>query len=251
MRNLIHNMQGELIKNKRGAFFPIHIIAPVLGAAILLGYFHLRRFSTQEQFVDYYVLMLSMYPFMISLAVNMVFKKEEENNFSNILSAPKRENAVLAKLLLLSMMGMIAELFIIGLFEGIAGNCASIKCLFCIFLIVMFSNIMIYIFHSFLFLCFGSSMNLFGGICETVMSMVALTGLGDAWWNYMPFSMGARGANVLYLIEAPYTQKILEIRPALQDEIKTLTFMIIVELMIANLVFFTWIKRWEGRKTFE
>lgn len=106
-------MQGELIKNKRGAFFPIHIIAPVWGAASLLGYFHLRRFSTQEQFVDYYVLMLSMYPFMISLAVNMVFKKEEENNFSNILSAPKRENAVLAKLLLLSMMGMIAELFII------------------------------------------------------------------------------------------------------------------------------------------
>ena len=183
--------------------------------------------------------------------VNLIFKKEEENNFFNMLSAVNRESAMLAKLLLLNGMGMMAELILMGLFEVIVGKAASIKCLIGIFSIVMFSNIIIYIFHSFLFLCFGSSINLFAGICETVMSMVFLTGLGDGIWKFMPFAMGARGANVLYFIDQPYTKKIMELRTVLQNEITTLPFIIVVELILAHLLFFGWLKRWEGRKTFE
>lgn len=251
MKHLKNNIRSELIKNKRGIFFPIHVVAPMFAAALILEYFYVRQFSLQEQFVNYYVLMQAAFPFMISLVVNLIFKKEEENNFFNMLSAVNRESAVLAKLLLLNGMGMMAELILMGLFEVIVGKAASIKCLIGIFSIVMFSNIIIYIFHSFLFLCFGSSINLLAGICETVMSMVFLTGLGDGIWKFMPFAMGARGANVLYFIDQPYTKKIMELRTVLQNEITTLPFIIVVELILAHLLFFGWLKRWEGRKTFE
>ena len=242
---------AEIIKLKKSCFFWVHMLVPLVGAIIVMLYYHLSSQTIEFKFMMYMTMVAAAFPFMIALVTAISFQREEENNFYLLLSVTNRNAILLAKLTILFTMGCFSTLLALALFPVLIGKCYSVTLFLQLFIMICVSNVILYMVHSFWCLCFGKIVSIFGGICETLIALVFLTGLGDVIWKYVPCSMGTRGSNMLILLADENLSSYAEIKSVYLAELNVLPVIGIIEIIIVLTLFLAWFQKWEGRKVYE
>jgi ABC-2 type transport system permease protein len=106
-------------------------------------------------------------------------------------------------------------------------------------------SVFLYILHLFVSLRFGRGASIGLGIVESLISALALTGLGDGKWYYIPCTWSARLCDCLVFIWNNPSQAVG------YTEIEKCMMVAIPATITAFVISLFWFQRWEGSRSNE
>lgn len=238
---LISLVHADLIKQRHTAYFGIHTLIPIVGAALFTFYYLLYKAVDELQRLKLLLELTAMvFPVLIGIIVGLnILQEEKAGRFQNILATPHRAKIMLSKFFVLYFSGIFSLFALFILFAAAAGTNEFIPFgpLIQSVLGLALGNFAIYVLHLFLSLKFGLAISLFWGVFECLQcilfSNIELHGL----WRYVPFSWSVNCVHDILngKIASNSAQRI----------------MISILSVGALLAFLYWFTRWEGRKNYE
>ncbi len=239
---LYSSVSSELMKLKHTSFWAIHIIVPILGAALFTFYFLQYGNEGSDKKLKLIMEVIAMaFPLLISIITGLsILQEERASYFQNVLTVSNRGKSFLSKLIVLYGAGVISLLaltflFVLGISVAGKAEVIQITLLLKAVLGMAVGNLIIYILHLFLSFKFGIGVSLFWGVFETLQcimySNIELHGIA----RYIPFSWAV---NLMHDI--------------LNKSENIVEFIAIPLLTIAALIItLVWFNNWEGRKNYE
>lgn len=249
MKAFIRLYKAEFYKQRKGIFYPLHFAAPILLSVVFFLFFLGRRNSITAIGVESYFFQVIglVLPFLISILCGMVSKNElEAGGGSNLLKLPKRGLGLLAQLSMMltlcagslggSIVGFYAVLKLLGLaFPPLLG-------LFSIIGFLWMSTIFLYILHLFIGYAFGVGVDCIIGFFGIIVSAVAMTGLGDHIWYFLPHSWSLR------IVRTQLLGSLGQLGTQVgKQELTMAVGVIIVCSLVGFFLYLLWINHWEGR----
>lgn len=206
MNEYCRYLKSDIYKLRHSWFFTIHLLFPVLGAALMLLDSHLSSRDELNKLAGFAQIIAMAFPFVISIVCQIVAEQElQAGNFQNILTLPSRKKAFFSKLGILLTSGLFSVALSAVLFGVPFSYFTGIKLSwgFFIFIPVVLwaSNVMIYGLHLLLAFRFGRNFGISMGVIGSLLSALLQTGLGDGRWYVIPYGLGVRFAeNILLYI---------------------------------------------------
>lgn len=244
MKTIVRNVKSDYIKLKHTSILWIHIMIPILGALMFMGYFALYRNVDDEVKVSFVTeILVCVYPIIIGVIVGMlVLLEEKAGHFKEMLSvSTSRKIPVLSKLILSVLLGAFSVFLTYGL---LAAGCQILHLLkvvpvlfflkICIRIVI--GNIIIYLFHIFLSIRFGLGCSIFVGVFEGLLSVLFSNIDVPNLWSFVPSIWGIK-----------LTQQLLQGKT--MNGISILTMVVIFAAVL--IIILMWFSRWEGRKYYE
>lgn len=244
MKTIVRNVKSDFIKMKHTSILWIHIMIPILGALMFLGYFALYRNVKDEVKVSFVTeILVCVYPIIIGVIVGMMLLLEEKaGHFKEMLAvSTSRKVPVLSKLILSVLMGAFSVFLTYGL---LAAGCQIFHLLevvpvvfflkICIQIIM--GNIILYLFHIFLSIRFGLGCSIFVGVFEGLLTVLFSNIDVSNLWSFIPSIWGIK-----------LTQQLLQGGNINGTSIFTMAVIFAAVLIIILM----WFSRWEGRKYYE
>ena len=240
---ILRGIRSEFIKLRHAAVLWIHILIPVLGAAVFLLYFALYP-QVEDSSKMAFVLELTaiVFPVVISVICGMMAALEEKAaGFQGMLSNKDgRTISYLNKLAAAIILGGISTALLVGItFFGISFfSSAQVSYgKFALAALGMFAgSVPLYMIQMCLSIKWGLGGSVFVGVIGSLLSIM-FSNVDAAIWPFIPFTWGIR---------------------ILQNIIHTTTISTGIELSIvigvsAIILFLSlvWFQRWEGRKSSE
>lgn len=239
---LYSSVRSELMKLKHTSFWAIHIVIPILGAALFIFYFLLYDSVDSDKRLKLIMELIAMsFPLLISIIAGLnLLQEEKASYFQNVLAVSNRSDKFLSKLIVLYGAGAISlsaltAFFILGI--SLAGKAETIQIglLVKAVLGIAVGNLIIYILHLFLSFKFGIGISLFWGVFETLQcimySNIELHGIT----RLIPFSWAV---NLMH--------------DMLDRSGNIMEFAVILLLTVVVLILtLIWFNNWEGRKNYE
>jgi ABC-2 type transport system permease protein len=224
----------------------IHILIPLAAAILFISYYSGSPWNAETKISGYFEAIGAAFPLMIGLISGKCIEQERQSgNFQTMLCGVKSRSAAYAsKLIVLLIPGMIAIAIAIGVFA--AGFQTAPGLLYfkaAGFLIA--GSIFPYILHLFVSLRFGRGASIGLGIVESLISALALTGLGDGKWYYIPCTWSARLCDCLVFIWINTSKSIG------YAEIEKCIMVAIPATIAAFVISLFWFQRWEGSQSNE
>lgn len=193
------SFRSELIKLKRQPLVWIHLLVPLAGIAIFLGYYSYTTFPAISKISAYMQVLAIAFPTMIGIVCSVAADQEASaGQYQQLLASSKRLTSLAAKLTMLLLLGYCSSLLAAAGFGtgfryilkqqstwslGPYVEAASLLFGSCLFL---------YILHLFISLRFGKGASIGLGIVESLVGALLLTGLGDYIWIYIPSAWPVR-----------------------------------------------------------
>lgn len=236
------SLRSELIKLKHTSFWAIHIVIPILGAALFVFYFLQYKSVGSDKKLKLMIELVAMaFPLLISIITGRtVLLEERAAYFQNVLAVSNRSKRFLSKLMVLYGAGVISllalnSLFLFGI--SLAGKAGTIQIGLLLKAVagIAAGNLIIYVLHLFLSFQFGIGISLFWGVFETlqciVYSNIELQGAA----RLIPFSWAVNLAQDML------------------DKSESLTELAVILLLTvaALIITLVWFHHWEGRKNYE
>jgi lantibiotic protection ABC transporter MutG family permease subunit len=247
MTTLIRCMYSDLKKMKHTSMLWIHILLPLGAAGLFLFYYSMSTWKVDSKISGYLEFIGISYPLIIGLICSKAMEQEgQAGNFQNMLCCIKSRAAMYtSKLIVMLLLGAVSILLAVGVFAAgfktapvfLYGKAAE-------FLVV--GNIFLYILHLFVSCQYGRGASIVLGIFESMISALALTGLGDGRWYYIPCTWSARLCD--YLIYIWTNPKSADIGAA---QINRCVFIAAPATIAAFVFSLLWFRNWEGRKNYE
>ena len=240
--SLYSSVRSELMKLKHTSFWAIHILVPVLGAALFVFYFLQYGSVDSDKKLKLILELITMaFPLLASMiAGRNVLQEERASYFQNVLAVSDRSKSFLSKLVILYGAGIISLLLlslllILGVSLGGKAEAVKIGLLFKAVFGIAAGNLIIYLLHFFLSFRFGMGASLFWGVFETlqciIYSNVELRGAA----RLIPFSWAV---NLM--------QDMLNGTESISELVA-----IILLTAVAMIIILVWFHNWEGRKNYE
>ena len=247
MLTLIRCIRSDCRKLRRTFMLPIHIFVPVVISALFLAYYSVSPWKTESKLSGFLEFIAVSFPLIIGLISAKAIEQEgQAGSFQNMLCGIKSRTAVyLSKLILLFVLGVISASLAIEIF-GAFFKAAPVVLYLKAIGVLIFSNIFLYVLHQFVSLQFGRGTSIGLGIAESLISALALTGLGDGKWYFIPCTWGARLCDYLVYIWS-YPASI----PIANVEIIKGILIAGISSTIAIVASIFWFRNWEGRKTYD
>ena len=244
MNEYCRYLKSDIYKLRHSCFFAIHLLLPVLGAALMLLYSLISSDSGLSKLSAFTQILAIAFPFVISIVCQVVAEQElQAGHFQNMLTLKSRQKAVFSKLAILLLSGLFSATFVTVLFGAAYSYITETKLpagFFVFIPIVLWgSNVMIYGLHLNLAFSFGRSFGIGIGVMGSLLSALLQTGLGAGIWYVIPYGLGVRFADaaLTYLFHFP---------SAANPEILTgIIFCITVTCGIIGLTAF-WFSRYGG-----
>lgn len=248
MASLLGLLRADLLKTRRTPFLLLHLLAPLLAAAVFLAYYSYSPWSATDKVQAYFQVLGCAFPTLIALVSSMTVEQEAlAGHFQGMLALPaQRIKVYISKLLLLLIYSLSAVLLAVLLFGvgfryllgqdglGIGFYWSSAGILFG-------SNVFLYLLHSFASLRFGRGPSIGIGIVGSLIAALLLTGLGEGIWVYIPFAWGARLISIWTVHAAGTTL------PLAGSQADTGIIVCIFATLAAAVLSCLWFRRWEGR----
>ena len=230
---------SEFLKTKRLKFRLAHVLIPVCTDVFFLAYYHYCAWDNVMKRAAYFQVLSMGFPFLISLFCTLLAEQESSaGSLFNMLSAPGRRLAFLAKLLLLILSGGFSVFLASSLFAaGYAGYSDYIFYAEAA-LLLWTGSLPLYICHLFLSMRFPKAVSLGVGITESLLTALMVTPLGDFIWKYIPCAWSARW--ITQLTEIRFLQK----APDSNIYTTLLSCVIMIVVLLFTFVFFA--DRFEG-----
>lgn len=211
-------LKSDIYKLRRSWFFRVHLLLPVLGAALMLLYSHLSSDSGFNKLAAFTQIIAIAFPFVISVVCQIAADQElQAGRFQNMLTLTSRSKAVFSKLTILLSAGLFSAVLSAVLFGVAFSHMTGAKLpigFFVLIPIVLWAgNVMVYGLHLIIAFHFGRNLGISIGVVGSLLSALLQTGLGTGLWYAIPYGMGVRFAEsaLAYLFELPLVEK-LEIR---------------------------------------
>ena len=186
-------MASEFLKTKRLKFRLAHVLIPVCTDVFFLSYYHYCAWDNVMKTTAYFQVLSMGFPFLIGLFCTLLAEQESSaGSLFNMLSAPGRRHAFLAKLLLLILCGGFSVFLASSLFAAGYVEYSDYTFYAEAALLLWTGSLPLYIYHLLLSLCFPKAVSLGAGIAESLLAALMVTPLGDFIWKYIPCAWSAR-----------------------------------------------------------
>lgn len=240
-------IRSDSKKFKRTLMLPIHIFVPVVISALFLAYYSVSPWKTELKLSGFLEFIAISFPLIIGLISAKAIEQEgQAGSFQNMLCGIKSRTIVyLSKLILLFVLGIISVLLAVGIFGGFFKTAPAILYFEAIGVLII-SNIFIYVLHQFVSFRFGRGASIGLGIAESLISALALTGLGDGKWYFIPCAWGGRLCDYLVYIWSNPASFLIG-----NTEIIKGILIAGISSPIAIIASILWFRNWEGRKTYD
>ncbi|APM38667.1 lantibiotic immunity ABC transporter MutG family permease subunit [Clostridium kluyveri] len=251
-------IKSDFYKIRRTAMFWIHIIVPILISLLFVAYYGTSTAAVDNvSKMGLYMQILSVgFPLIIGIVCAMDVEQEyDAGNFQGLLMSEHKLLSFSSKICMLLFMAFFSLIIAIGIFVlgleflvhkdvfnfYIYGN---------IILILLFSQIFLYILHLLLSFCFGTGVSIGLGIAESLVSALMLTGLGDVIGKWIPCSWGGRIIqNYIILNSDVYDINVLlyKFQGLYMNEFKLGIYICGIATIILFLLSLIWYNYFEGR----
>lgn len=205
MKELFGLVRAESWKMRHTLIPALHLIIPVGGILVFLGYYSYSAWSEEDKVFAYIQVLSVALPLVVSILCSMSVSLEEAGHFQTLLSIqPHKALALLAKWVTLSLLGLGAILLAVcGFAAGYGVMRGSMVFSWRQYVILAGSlwvcSINLYILHSFFNLAFGKTISMCVGTAQSLVAALFLTGLGEGVWTFFPCSYSGRWSGYLLL----------------------------------------------------
>lgn len=246
MPTLIRCIRSDFQKFRHTSMLWIHILIPLAAAVLFVSYYSVSPWNAEAKISGYFEVIGIAFPLMIGLISGKSVEQERQSgNFQTMLCGVKsRSAAYTSKLFVLLMQGIIAIAIAIGVFAAGFQTAPEILYFKAADLLIV-GSILPYILHLFVSLQFGRGASIGLGIAESLISALALTGLGDGKWYYIPCTWSARLCDCLVSIWLNPSKAIG------YAEIEKCMMVVIPATIVAFVISLFWFHRWEGSRSNE
>ena len=203
-------LKSDIYKLWHSWFFAVHLIFPVLGAALMLLDSYLSSSDELNKLAAFAQLIAIAFPFEISVVCQIVAEQElHAGHFQNMLTLPSRQNAIFSKFAILLISGLFSvtlSTVLFGvLFSYFTGTKLPVGFFIFIPIVLWASNVMMYGLHLILAFRFGKNLGISIGVIGSLLSALFQTGLGDGRWYVIPYGLGIRFADntLIYIFHLP------------------------------------------------
>ena len=236
-------IKSELYKFKHTWVLWIHFVLPVLyGLVFYLASqtTGLKKFSPDETIQNYFTLLGAAVPIVVGVLISKVADMESgAGHFQLLLSAPSRTRAYLGKAGALFLGFIWATSVAVGVFGGIFGH-QTLAVWFAALLLLLAASVAVYLIHLWVALALGSVPSIGLGVVETLIALLAMTGLGDKLWYFIPCTWPARLPGT-YILAIAYQNHSLLAAEMAKWGFSALP--ITVMIFIGSII---WFNRWDG-----
>lgn len=236
-------IKSELYKFKHTWVLWIHFVLPVLyGLVFYLASqtTGLKKFSPDETIQNYFMLLGAAVPIVVGVLISKVADMESgAGHFQLLLSAPSRTRAYLGKAGALFLGFIWATSVAVGVFGGIFGH-QTLAVWFVALLLLLAASVAVYLIHLWVALALGSVPSMGLGVVETLIALLAMTGLGDKLWYFIPCTWPARLPGT-YILAIAYQNHSLLAAEMAKWGFSALP--ITVMIFIGSII---WFNRWDG-----
>ncbi len=202
MRAYFRIIHSEFYKLMHSAVALIHLLVPILGMAVFLAYYRILPWTESEKISSYLQIVAVVFPVLLAVIMTIIRDSERmTGSFQEILCVPCQKSMIhVTKLLLMVFCGFLATfvaVFGFGIFFKWMGNDSFSSSFYVKAAVLLFSGyIPLYLLQYMISLTFPKGMGLGFGIFGSLLSALLMTGLGDAVWCYLPWSVSARMCSV-------------------------------------------------------
>lgn len=235
---------SDFYKFRHTSMLLIHLLLPLGAAAAFLFYYAVSPWKPDVKISAFFELIGISFPLVISLVCSKAIEQEgQAGSFQNMLCGTKSRSAVwLSKLIVMLLSGSCSVVLAIGTF-GAGFKVAPPSTYMKVAVLLIVGSVFLYILHLVVSLRYGRGASIGLGIVESLISALALTGLGDRIWYYIPCTWSARFSdNIVYSWLYPAkTLGSLEMQRGL--------LLAVPATIIAMILALLWFRNWEGRKT--
>lgn len=199
MREYFRYFRSDLYKLRHSWFFPVHLIFPVCGAALMLLYTKLSNSSDLNKLAAFSQILALAYPFAVSIVCQMIAEQEmRAGHAQNLLTLPGRGKVIFSKFTVLGLSGLLSTALCAVLFGGVFPMLTGTKLptgfLIAVPAVLWGSNLMLYGLHLILAFRFGRNLGISVGAVGSLLSALLQTGLGAGVWYVIPYGLGVRFA---------------------------------------------------------
>lgn len=224
----------------------IHILLPLGAAAAFLAYYTVSPWKPDAKISGYFEVIGVSFPLIIGLVCSKAIEQEgQAGSFQNMLCGIKSRAAIyLSKLIVMILMWAFSIVLAIGVF-AVGFKTAPALMYGKVAILIIAGSVFLYILHLFVSLQYGRGASIGLGIVESLISALALTGLGDKAWYYIPCTWSARfGDNLMYeWLNPGKVFGYAEIQKGMMVAIPAMAIALVLSLL--------WFRNWEGRKTYD
>lgn len=246
MSTLTRCICSDFQKFRHTSMLWIHILIPLAAAVLFISYYSGSPWNAEAKISGYFEVIGAAFPLMIGLIIGKGVEQERQSgNFQTMLCGVKsRSVAYTSKLFVLLLPGMIAIAIAIGVFAAGFQTVPEILYVKAAGFLIA-GSVFLYILHLFVSFQFGRGASIGLGIMESLISALALTGLGDGRWYYIPCTWSARLCDCLVYIWINPSQAIG------YAELEKCMAVAIPATIAAFAISLFWFQRWEGSRSNE
>ncbi|MGG6313664.1 lantibiotic immunity ABC transporter MutG family permease subunit [Paenibacillus macerans] len=246
------SLRSELIKLRRQPMLWVHLLVPLAGMGIFLGYYAYTPFLPASKVSGYLQVLAVAFPTLIGMVCAIAADQEADaGRYQQLLALPSRLVPLASKLTLLLLLGfgstllasvgfgagflylLNQSLYSLGFYVKAAG-------------ILFGSCIFLYALHLYVSLRFGKGASIGLGILGSLTAALLLTGLGDRNWIYIPYAWAARFVT-LWMEYGSTGDGAIPAEPLARPGI-----LFCISGTVAIMVLLGgWFRRWEGTKSLE
>ncbi|MGG1611674.1 lantibiotic immunity ABC transporter MutG family permease subunit [Paenibacillus sp. FSL K6-2441] len=247
-------LRSELIKLQRQPTLWVHLLVPLAGIVIFLGYYAYTPFTPASKVSAYLQVLAVSFPTIIGIVCAIAADQEAAaGNYQQLLTLPNRLIALAGKLTVLLLLGFgstvlasvgfgVGFLYLLSQSPYGLGFYLEAACL------LFGSSLFLYALHLYVSLRFGKGASIGLGILESLVSALLLTGLGEDNWIYIPCAWAARFVSLW--MQFGYANAASLPIPA--DSLLEPGILACVTGTLAIMVLLgVWFRRWEGTKSLE
>ena len=252
MRMFAGLLKAEWKKLAHTPVFWIHVILPVLGAAVFLTYDFFAGWNARSEVQMYLEVLSGVFPFLAGIICGQAAEMELQSGYQNFLCLPcPRPVGLLAKWTVL-MAGALFSSLVAVLGFGLVyclfpeGDVCSLSSYLAVALVMWAGQGIVYLLHLFLGFQFGNAASVSVGVVGTIAAFLMMTGLGQGRWMFFPHAWSEKWCDfMLALIFAGNTGAISILKSGAWQHLLLICTIIFVGLGTAVLL---WVTFFEGRK---
>ncbi len=243
---MINIVKSEIYRVRHTWIPWVHIILPAFYsilffvAAKVTG---MKNLANYDIIKNYLVILGGVFPIICgAITYKSIDMEADAGNFQVMLQAKSRVKAYTGKIISLIIGFLFSSSFAILIFLVLFGNQRTGDYIVELFLITI-GALPIYLIHLWVSLKFGGGATICLGFVETLMALLAMTGLGDKIWYFIPCTWSSR-LSATYILGKNVTNNV-----HLYGEFEKWAIFGIPIFIIILVVPLIWFNRWDGKSS--
>lgn len=248
MPGVIRCARAEFQKLRHTAILRVHVGIPLAGALVFLLYYATASWDPAAEVSGFLEVVSMLLPLAAGIVCGMAADQEDgAGRFQSVLAYPaSRMIPWVGKIVTLVLLAVAALGIAVGVF-GAVFRVAPLPLYVAAFGGLAGGSVVLYVLHLVVGFRFGRGASIGLGIVETLTAALALTGLGDGIWYFLPCAWPGRLCDML-VMEWIYPDAAQAALPSQIGLFCSVCLPLAGVLLIAASV---WIVRWDGARAHE